>query len=914
MASHFRVELRFSISAVTTIGLVVTLTTASHATKYWKDSVGSGNWNVGDNWSAISAADADNGGVPTPNEGVRIVHTDGTERTVTLDVTPPSLGPMYINSTPGPLFDILAITTDRNLAANAIFVGGHNGSGDSNGRGAIAQSAGTVTTNPGTDLWIGYGAGSTGVYTLTGTGALVASQSEYIGFSGTGTFTHANGTHTINASATVQSLALGFNAGSLGTYNLRNNGQLISNSSEYVGWSGTGVFNHTGGSNLILNGKDLQLGFNSSGNGTYTISNNASLSVANNLVVGASGTGTLTIQGEASVHVTNALNINNSSTVNLSGGTLRFNTVTGLNRVNFNSGTIQLGGNRTVGGPAGDAIISGLFGVNPVIDAGKNLTVEGTATLGTTLTLNGGSFSANQVINPQLLQVQHGTLEVANQAATIGAGQTLDLAADASINYGLGITNHGLIKGDGQLGGAVFQNAALGEVLAEANKSLTFAAENNENDGKISMIGGSLLFVQQLINKVAGKINGYGTINLDDDLVNHGEINVADVMQIHANGPDADFMNHGNIDVAGNLSIEAAKIELDGLTQVAQDKTLNLITTATTGVTQGIVSGTVQLTGGTISANNGLLFGTPGLLAQAESVVSAISVQLRENYNQAQQNIADFAAQHASELQQLPPTAAAELQTLIKQQQAAKQGVQDVAAQLNACQHCLGNFQSTIIADTEVLGTIIAGGNKGVGNVEFVGDLSMDIGSSLELELSGVNQGQFDKLNVDGNVSFEIGSQLAISTLDPGDLQNGTNLFLPAVGVSFDVISADSIDAEFIVIDAPPYDDRLFVAGVVNTPSGQSLRITVVPFSLPGDFNNDGSVDAADYVVWRKTGSPPADYITWRTNFGRTAGGGSVSNTTVPEPAAGLLIVLGAAVGCWGITPPCFARSKSRWA
>jgi hypothetical protein len=411
------------------------------------------------------------------------------------------------------------------------------------------------------------------------------------------------------------------------------------------------------------------------------------------------------------------------------------------------------------------------------------------------------------------------------------------------------------------------------------------------------MIGGSLLFVQQLINKVAGKINGHGTINLDDDLVNHGEINVADVMQIHANGPDADFVNHGNIDVAGNLSIEAAKIELDGLTQVAQDKTLSLITTATTGITQGIMSGTVQLTGGNLSANNGLLFGTPDLRAEADVVVSGIPTQLRENSNETQQVLADFVALHAQELQQLSPLENIDLQNILQQQQTSLQQISNISKLLhdNATSRIRVMGGSSIIADTEVLGSIIAGRNKRIGSLEFVGDLAMVIGSSLELELAGINQGQFDTINVDGNVSFEIGAHVVLSTLDPSDPQNGTNLFDPQVGQSFDVVTADSIDAEFIVIQAPAYDDRLFVAGVVNTGSSQSLRITVVPFSLPGDFNNDGSVDAADYVIWRNNAGTQAGYDLWRSHFGQTGGSGSAAtaNAAVPEPATAVALIAG---------------------
>ena len=74
-----------------------------------------------------------------------------------------------------------------------------------------------------------------------------------------------------------------------------------------------------------------------------------------------------------------------------------------------------------------------------------------------------------------------------------------------------------------------------------------------------------------------------------------------------------------------------------------------------------------------------------------------------------------------------------------------------------------------------------------------------------------------------------------------------------------------------------------------------------------GDYNDDGKVDAADYVVWRKyqgtTTTLPNDphggtigslqFNTWRANFGNMApgsGGGSGANGSVPEPGSAWLI------------------------
>jgi hypothetical protein len=80
------------------------------------------------------------------------------------------------------------------------------------------------------------------------------------------------------------------------------------------------------------------------------------------------------------------------------------------------------------------------------------------------------------------------------------------------------------------------------------------------------------------------------------------------------------------------------------------------------------------------------------------------------------------------------------------------------------------------------------------------------------------------------------------------------------------------------------------------------------PTVLEGDFNDDGSVDAADYVVWRAglgTTHTPEDYELWRASFGLTAGSGAsldaapLAATGVPEPAT--WVVLWLAVAGWSL-------------
>ena len=95
---------------------------------------------------------------------------------------------------------------------------------------------------------------------------------EYVGFSGTGSFTQSGGTNSISSN----SFYLGYNAGSSGTYSL--SGGQLSASYEYVGYSGTGTFTQSGGTNSIS--YYLYLGYNAGGSGTYSLSGSGQLSAS----------------------------------------------------------------------------------------------------------------------------------------------------------------------------------------------------------------------------------------------------------------------------------------------------------------------------------------------------------------------------------------------------------------------------------------------------------------------------------------------------------------------------------------------------------------------------------------------------------------------------------------------------------
>ena len=74
-----------------------------------------------------------------------------------------------------------------------------------------------------------------------------------------------------------------------------------------------------------------------------------------------------------------------------------------------------------------------------------------------------------------------------------------------------------------------------------------------------------------------------------------------------------------------------------------------------------------------------------------------------------------------------------------------------------------------------------------------------------------------------------------------------------------------------------------------------------IDLAIAGDYNQNGIVDAADYVVWRKNNGSQTDYNISHAQFGQPFGSGTgasadLPSSAVPEPATLVLLIL-AAVG-----------------
>jgi hypothetical protein len=79
--------------------------------------------------------------------------------------------------------------------------------------------------------------------------------------------------------------------------------------------------------------------------------------------------------------------------------------------------------------------------------------------------------------------------------------------------------------------------------------------------------------------------------------------------------------------------------------------------------------------------------------------------------------------------------------------------------------------------------------------------------------------------------------------------------------------------------------------------------VDLTPDITPGDYNDDGVVDTADYVLWRKLlptggtlandntpGADAGDYDVWVEHFGEPGAGGG--GQAVPEPAAAMMLAV----------------------
>ncbi len=222
-------------------------------------------------------------------------------------------------------------------------------------------------------------------------------------------------------------------------------------------------------------------------------------------------------------------------------------------------------------------------------------------------------------------------------------------------------------------------------------------------------------------------------------------------------------------------------------------------------------------------------------------------------------------------------------------------------------QSIVNNGAVNVGSGSQVRADIVNAGTLNVGSASISRGVTLQTGSDMFLDNASVgsltqNTGadvnfflrsatDFDDLTVTGAAS--LAGNFVVS------LGSG---FTPTAGTSFPIFTAGSITG------SPNFD-----FSAASLPSGLSWVISVGPTSvsigvftvpvLDGDYNNNGTVDAADYTLYRDalgtntvlpndpTGGVigAAQYNTWRNNFGNS-GSMSAAATSVPESNAVVLL------------------------
>jgi T5SS/PEP-CTERM-associated repeat protein len=188
-------------------------------------------------------------------------------------------------------------------------------------------------------------------------------------------------------------------------------------------------------------------------------------------------------------------------------------------------------------------------------------------------------------------------------------------------------------------------------------------------------------------------------------------------------------------------------------------------------------------------------------------------------------------------------------------------------------------------------GSVLNISDGGVVNVAGTTTLNYN---RFQIDLSAPTGGPF--LITDGLELGGVGGVFEISLADG---------FLPELGSTFNILDFNTILGSFTEMDLPVLEgglewntSQLLVDGTLDVGASR----------LAGDFNNDGTIDAADFTLWQDNlglsasalngnGSGAAtvvqaDYLLWKTNFGLSAATGSEGAAAVPEPTTLLLALL----------------------
>ena len=417
---------------------------------------------------------------------------------------------------------------------------GDAGSGTVNQSGSATLSAGEID--------IGRDVQGSGTYNLSDTASITLTTANgqsgtlYVAVDGQGNFKQSD-----SSMVSAQSVSVGNNTGGVGEYDLSDSAQLTLTGGLYVGSSGQGTFNQTGGT---VTAGLLSIGNNSGGVGTYNLSGvSSNLQINGNAYVGADGSGTYSQTG-GTANVTGDLVINNTGTPNgsslsisgngaltastvtnndllsISGsGELTASTVTNNDQFNFQGGTVTA----DVTNNGGMETNSGL---TAALNGNLSNSSTGTVDIGSGSTVN---VSNNVQNDGGSVTVEAGSKLSANVYNQSSGTTKIDGTLKApSIN-----NNGGLLEGTGSLIGDLFNAGTLKPGDLPGTITLTGDyMQSSTGTFQVDLGGTSLADYGRLLVGGSASLNGA----LDLELVNGFSVANGDVFNImDFSGVSGDF-------------------------------------------------------------------------------------------------------------------------------------------------------------------------------------------------------------------------------------------------------------------------------------------------------------------------------------------------------------------------------------
>ena len=664
-----------------------------------------------------------------------------------------------------------------------------------------------------------------------------------------------------------------------------------------------------GGEAVIAAGQKLEVGFNNadsgfsgdiSGAGRFAKSGTGVYTVSGNLTYGGAtqiNAGTLRRSGGSGVPDTTDLHVAAGAVYDLNNSSDTIDALTGEGSVTMGTAlapkTLTLGSDNGSGDFSG--AISGTFGHLTKVGLGLQ-GLSGTNTYSGTTSFNGGILSTDSSANL-------GSGGLVFNGGRWGVGASFSNSRPISI----GIGSSGTIEVS--RGRTLTQAGAISGTLATLNLRdegtllLTASAtpKNMNIDRGVLRFsgGGSLSAGTNVTVAMGGSWDLNGVSDHVATIAGAGEIQLTDLAQLTIGATASDTTFSGVISGTGSLVKNGhPQLTLSGANTYSGGTAVNLGTLAiSSNANLGDASsplsfdgGTLQTTGSfsmtrnvTLNANGGTIEVAPGGNLAVDGALDGAGVVTKTGRGTLSLN--GDAAAYTGPID-----------------------VNDGILLVN------GNASSapvTISADGTLggdgaVGSVVNGGRVSPGNspatLNVFGDFTQHAEGVLVMQLAGEDGPgvDYDHLAVRGGGAASLDGTLEVSLLKD---------FSPKERDTFEILTAaGGVTGTFANENLPSLSSGLSWNVVYGA---SSVLLEVAAAGLAGDYNANGLVDAADYVVWRvnlgsgtalpnddTTGVGPDDYNRWKANFGQTAGAGSstLDMSAVPEPAAGVLLIL-AAVG-----------------